>query len=86
MKLDMTQEEMKVGPKGQVVIPKATRKALKIFPSPKVLVNSDAGRVIIEKKPTSAVPVFETIAKAGPSIISYNSHLYEEELNRRVST
>ena len=85
-KLDMTQEEMKVGPKGQVVIPKAMRKALKIFPGSKVLVSSDDGRVIIEKKPASAVSVFEAIAKAGPSVIAYDSHLYEEELRRRVRT
>ena len=82
----MTQEEMKVGPKGQVVIPKAMRRALKIFPGSKVLVSFDEGRIIIEKKPVSAVSVFEAIAKTGPSIVSYDFHLYEEELRRRVGT
>lgn len=84
LKLDMAQEEMKVGPKGQVVIPKAIRKALKISPGSKVLVSSADGRVIIEKMPTSAVSVFETIAKTGPSIASLDTHLYEEELRRRA--
>ena len=85
-KSDMTPEEMKVGPKGQVVIPKAIRDALQIFLSSKVLVRSDDGRVIIEKKPAIAVSVFEAIADAGPSIVSYDPHLYEEELRRRVGT
>ena len=84
LKLDMAQEEMKVGPKGQVVIPKAMRKALKMFPGSRVLVSSADGRVIIEKIPVSAVSVFEEIAKTGPSIASFDAHLYEEELKRRT--
>lgn len=36
----MLEEEMTVGPKGQVVIPKAMRKALKIHPGSKVIFNS----------------------------------------------
>jgi len=82
----MIQEEMKVGPKGQVVIPKTMRKALKISPGSKVVVKLVEEQVIIEKPSLSAVSVFEGIAKGGPSIAFIEPHLYEEELERRSGT
>ena len=80
----MIHEEMKVGPKGQVVIPKAIRKALKIVPGSKVIVSLVDEQVIIEKPSTSSVSVFEKIAKGGPSVPFIEPHLYEEELKRRL--
>jgi len=80
----MIQEEMKVGPKGQVVIPKAMRKALKIGPGSKVVMSLTDDKVIIEKPPVSAVSVFEGIAKEGPSMALIEPHLYEDELERRL--
>jgi AbrB family looped-hinge helix DNA binding protein len=80
----MIQEEMKVGPKGQVVIPKAMRKTLKIGPGSKVIVRLNGEQVIIEKPLPSAVSVFEEIAKSGPSINFIEPHLYEEELEKRI--
>ena len=80
----MIQEEMKVGPKGQVVIPKAMRKALKIGPGSKVIVSMVDEQVIIEKPQTNSVSVFEKIAKGGPSLPFIEPHLYEEELERRL--
>jgi len=82
----MIQEEMKVGPKGQVVIPKAMRKALKISPGSKVVVRLVDEQVIIEKPSLSAVSVFEGIAKGGPSVTFVEPHLYEEELERKSKT
>jgi len=80
----MIQEEMKVGLKGQVVIPKAMRKALKISPGSKVIVTLVDEQVVIEKPTTSSVSVFEKIARGGPSISLIEPHLYEEELERRL--
>jgi len=80
----MIQEEMKVGPKGQVVIPKVMRKALKISPGSKVVVRLNGEQVIIEKPPQSAVSIFEEIAKSGPSVAFIEPHLYEEELGKRI--
>ena len=80
----MIQEEMKVGPKGQVVIPRAMRKALKIGPGSKVIVSMVDDRVVIEKSTDSAVSVFEVIARGGPSVSLVEPHMYEEELEGRL--
>ncbi len=74
---------MKVGPKGQVVIPRVMRKALKISPGSKVLFKLDDGKLILEKPSVDAVAVFRKIAKK----ISYNEkidpHQYQEEIEAR---
>jgi AbrB family looped-hinge helix DNA binding protein len=80
----MIQEEMKLGPKGQIVIPKAMRRALKIGPGSRVLVTLSEGQVIIRKPVESAVSVFESVARNGVSVGVVEPHLYEEELHRRI--
>jgi AbrB family looped-hinge helix DNA binding protein len=47
----MMQKEVKVGKKGQVVIPKAMRTALKIEPGSKVLFTFDDNKLILTKVP-----------------------------------
>jgi len=79
----MLEEEMKVGPKGQVVIPRAMRKALKIEPGSKVLFQLKEDEMTVKKQAFDAVAVFERAAKK----IHYNKkidpHAYEEELEER---
>ena len=76
-------KEMKVGPKGQVVIPRLMRKALKIEPGSKVSFRLEDDKLILRKPAFDAVAVFERIAKE----INYNQeidpHAYEEELDER---
>ena len=48
--LDMLKEEMTVGPKGQVAIPRAMRKVLKIQPGSKVVFRLEDGRAIVQKQ------------------------------------
>ena len=55
---------MKVGPKGQVVIPRAMRKALKIEPGSKVKFTLEDDKIILKKPAFDAVAVFERIAKS----------------------
>ena len=66
--LYLIEEEMKVGPKGQVVIPRAMRKALKIEPGSKVIFKLEDDKLILKKPAFDAVAVFERIAKSGKSI------------------
>ena len=74
---------MKVGPKGQVVIPRTMRKALRISPGSKVIFKLDDKRLILETPSFDAVAAFSRIAKQ----INYNKkidpHQYEEELEER---
>ncbi|MEM2995396.1 MAG: AbrB/MazE/SpoVT family DNA-binding domain-containing protein [Candidatus Bathyarchaeia archaeon] len=80
----MLEEEMKVGPKGQVVIPQALRKALKIHPGSKVIFKLEEGRLILEKQFFDSVGTLENIAKKGLSISKIDTHVYEEELRGRT--
>jgi len=59
----MIEKEMKVGPKGQVVIPRPMRKALKIEPGSKVLFRLEDDKLILKKPAFDAVAVFKRIAK-----------------------
>lgn len=75
--------KMKVGPKGQIVIPKEIRDEKKIFPGDEVFVELNSKGILIEKPQIDVVADFERIAKS----IKYNKkidpHAYEEELEER---
>ncbi len=74
---------MKVGPKGQVVIPRAMRKALKIEPGTKVLFTLEDDKLVLTKPIFDAVAVFRKVAKSGKSVSKIDPHAYEEELEER---
>ena len=76
----MIEEEMKVGPKGQVVIPRALRKALGVHPGSKVIFRLEGGKIVLQKPEIDAVALLEGIAMRGPSAKRISPHLYEEEL------
>ena len=75
----MFEEEMSVGPKGQVVIPVALRKTLKITPGSKVIFKIDGDRIILEKLKIDSVSIFRDISKKGKSVseITYSEYKYE---------
>jgi AbrB family looped-hinge helix DNA binding protein len=79
----LIEKEVNVLPKGQVVIPRTMRKALKITHGSKVLFKLDDGKLTLEKPSFDAVAIFRKIAKQ----INYNKkidpHQYEEELKAR---
>jgi len=79
----MLEEEMTVGPKGQVVIPRAMRKALKIQPGSKVVFRLEEDRATVEKQQVDSVSVFEQVARKGASVSDISPHGYEEELAGR---
>jgi AbrB family looped-hinge helix DNA binding protein len=79
----LIEEEMKVGPKGQVVIPRTMRKALKISPGSKVLFKLDDGKLILEKPSFDAVAVFTKVAKKINFNEKIDPHQYEEQFKTR---
>ena len=81
--LYLIEEEMKVGPKGQVVIPRAMRKALKIEPGTKVIFTLEDDRLILKKPTFDAVAVFRRVARSGKSVPEIDPHAYEEEIDER---
>ncbi len=83
MKSSMFAERMRVGPKGQVVIPSTFRKILKIGPGSNVVFRMEGEMVILEKEIDDPLGVFDAIAKKGRSISKVNPHAYEEELEAR---
>ncbi|NWG09743.1 MAG: AbrB/MazE/SpoVT family DNA-binding domain-containing protein [Nitrososphaerales archaeon] len=79
----MLEEEMRVGPKGQVVIPRPLRKVLNIQPGSKIIFKLEGERLILKKASFDTVGVLESIAKKGPSMSKISPHTYEEELSMR---
>lgn len=75
--------KMKVGPKGQVVIPKEMRKEKNILPGDEVLLELSEEGILIEKPKRDIIADFERIAKSGKSIDKIDPHAYEEELEER---
>ena len=75
--------KMKIGPKGQVVIPKEMRDEKKIFPGDEVFVELNDEGISIEKPKRDIIADFERIAKSSKSIKKIDPHAYEEELEER---
>ena len=77
-------EMMKVGPKGQVVIPADFRKLMKIGPGSDVVFRLDKDKVIIDiPRIEDPVQTLESIALKGKSVSKIDLHSYEEELAER---
>ena len=74
---------MKVGPKGQVVIPRTMPKALKIEPGSKVLITLQDDKLTLQKPCFDGVAAFKRIAEQINSNEKINPHEYEEELEQR---
>ena len=74
---------MKVGPKGQVVIPKMFRKTIGIGPGSRVVFELREKELVIRKPTVDAVKIFERIAKSGKPIRKIEPHEYVGELEGR---
>ena len=75
---------MKVGPKGQVVIPKEIRDEEKISPGDEIFIELSDKGILIEKPKRDVVADFERIAKKGKSIDYVDSDKdYAEMMKQR---
>lgn len=74
---------MKVGPKGQVVIPRAFRKNFNISPGSTVFFEIKNGELVIEKPETDISEKLRKIA-SGKNEKIHPHEAYEEELEHRL--
>lgn len=80
----MIKEEMKIGPKGQVVIPKLFRKTMGFYPGSTVVFELEGNKLLIERPEVKTEEIFAQIAKSGKSVKELHPHeAYEEELEER---
>ncbi len=68
----------KVGPKGQVVLPKSIRKRLGISPGDEVHVEEEAGHIEIRKAAT--LDSLQGILKGGPDLLADLEREHREEI------
>lgn len=75
---------MKVGPKGQVVIPKVFRKIMRIHPGSKVLFELRGNELTIERVTENPLEIFEKINREGKPVKKIDSDkLYKERMKER---
>ena len=74
---------VKVGPKGQIVIPKIFREATGITPAMKVAIEEKENGLLV-KKQSNIYEIFEQIAMKGKSIKVRPHDSYEEEMEKRT--
>lgn len=80
----MIEGEIKVGRKGQVVIPMAMRKALKIEPGSKVLFRLENDTLILKNPTVDAVTIFRKTAQKINCNEKIDPHQYDEALEERL--
>lgn len=81
----MVQIQMKVGPKGQVVIPKVFREEFSIMPGSKVVLTETKEGILVEKPKTSGIEAFIELCKSikiKVNKIDFDKE-YEEEIMER---
>ena len=80
----MFEKRARIGPKGQVVIPKHLRDEFHLAPGDEVVVGTDGSRVVIAPASEDPVAFFEALArKAGGRRPRIGPHEPERELAER---
>lgn len=81
----MIEIAMKIGPKGQVVIPKPFRNAFKMAPGTEVVFSVEGDKLTLSKPPVKASEFFEKMAKRQKKDFKMHPHEpYEKELEERL--
>ena len=80
----MVSIRMKVGPKGQIVIPKVLRDEYNINPGDNVIFREENNKTIIEKDKIDPIAIFEKAAKSKKRIkFKFDPHAIEKEYEER---
>ncbi|MBI2499612.1 AbrB/MazE/SpoVT family DNA-binding domain-containing protein [Candidatus Woesearchaeota archaeon] len=79
----MVRIKTKVGPKGQIVIPKVLRDEYNIFPGDEVIIEENNQTLILEKPKEDIVKKLEAFAKKIRFEGKINIHAIEEEYEER---
>ena len=80
----MFEEVMRVGPKGQVVIPANLRQAMKIGPGSEIVFRLEKDKVVIDvPKIEDPVHTLESISLKGKSVSKIDTHSYQDEIYSR---
>jgi AbrB family looped-hinge helix DNA binding protein len=75
----------KVGPKGQVVIPKDLRDEFGILPGERVLIEDSEDAIVIKKQQRDSAAIFAEIARArGKPFEPKTWHFAEEEVEEKL--
>jgi AbrB family looped-hinge helix DNA binding protein len=76
----------KVGPKGQVVIPKDLRDEFRIFPGENVIMEDAEDSIVIKKARRDSAALFASIARAfGKTFRPRQWHFAEEEIEEKFA-
>ena len=74
---------MKIGPKGQVVIPKVFRESKKIYPGDTISLELKEDSIIIKKPKENPIKIFEVISKKINSDKIDSDKDYKEMMEKR---
>ena len=78
----MVRINTKVGPKGQIVIPKVFRDEYNISPGDKIIIRETENKLVIEK-PKNPIDILEKIAKTIQFNKKIDPHIIEEEYEKK---
>ena len=79
----MIKQEMKVGPKGQIVIPKLFREQKRIHPGDRVFIELKKEGIVIDKPLEDPISIFERVSKKGKSVKVNSDKDYEQMMKGR---
>jgi len=80
----MIEIEMKIGSKGQVVIPSVFRKNFNIKPGDKVIFESDGDKLIIKRSEKGSVEKLKKIAQRTGEVEVDTDKDYDERMKERM--
>lgn len=76
------QAKLKIGPKGQILIPQYMREAIGMVPGGEIMVEMTPQGVLIEKPKDNLIEFIQEFRKSGPMAKDFKK-IYEEQLKQR---